>query len=91
MMLRPTATIPALPSTSDVGNISFDTPQIDLKIEKCKSAEVWHMFSEFHYMDKKINNANRFFVAWWRSHPGAHSQKPSILCLYIAHKEGTDV
>ena len=27
------------------------------------------MFSEYHYMDKKINNANRFFVAWWRAHP----------------------
>ena len=27
------------------------------------------MFSEYHYMDKKINNANRFFIAWWRSQP----------------------
>lgn len=27
------------------------------------------MFSEFHYMDKKINNANRFYIAWWRAHP----------------------
>jgi len=69
VVLRPKNVLPAIPPANSMRDISFDTPQIDLRIERCKGSEVWHMFSEFHYMDKKINNANRFFVAWWRNHP----------------------
>ena len=69
LVLRPKDCLPSLPEASDIGLLSFDTPQIQVDLERCKGADVWHMFSEFHYMDKNINNANRFFVAWWRGTP----------------------
>ena len=69
VLLRPKDPLPALPAAIDMGAINFDLPEIELIVERCKGSDVWHIFSEFHYMNKGINNANRFFVAWWRGSP----------------------
>jgi hypothetical protein len=41
--------------------------QISVKRNKAKN--LWELFQEYHYLDKTINKACCFFVAWWSDVP----------------------
>jgi hypothetical protein len=45
----------------------LDVLQVAIKRNKAKN--LWDLFREFHYLDKSINKACCFYVAWWNEIP----------------------
>jgi GNAT superfamily N-acetyltransferase len=68
LILKPCSP-PALPEQPDMAKVDFQIPDIQINIGRNKTSNMWTVFAEFHYLNKKINDAAQFFVAYWNEVP----------------------
>lgn len=69
LVLDNTQKPPSLPAQPNMSQLNFEVPMLSIDLRRNKAGNMWPIFREYHYLDRNINPACQFFVAWWKQIP----------------------